>query len=164
MKSKYIAESGIITALIVIILYMASILPISTLSILTAASCLIPISLIRTNIKYSIAIYLCSSILSFFMLPLKISISYAVFFGLYGILKSYIERLHKMPIEILLKLISFNILLFIAYFLCNNIIELSTIHSSLLVILASAQIIFLIYDYALTLLISIYISKIHNRH
>lgn len=51
MKAKYIAENGITIALTLIVLYAASILPVSTLTILTIASCLIPISIIRTSIK-----------------------------------------------------------------------------------------------------------------
>lgn len=69
MKAKYIAENGITIALTLIVLYAASILPVSTLTILTIASCLIPISIIRTSIKNTILVYVASSILSLFLIP-----------------------------------------------------------------------------------------------
>lgn len=66
MKSNNIAQSGILIALTLAVLYSTSLLPISTLSILTIASCLIPISIIRTSLKNTILVYLSCSILSFF--------------------------------------------------------------------------------------------------
>ena len=103
MKSKYIAESGLLVALTVVILYATSIIPISTLSILTVASCLIPISIIRTSIKNTILVYIASSILSFFLVPTNIAIYYTLFFGIYGIIKYFIEKLRKYSLRIIIK-------------------------------------------------------------
>ncbi len=163
MKSKSIAESGLFIALILVILYSAAYLPISTVTILTAASCIIPISMIRNNIKYSILIYISSSILSLFIIPIKTSLSYILFFGIYGIIKYYIERINKLSLEIFLKLVSFNCILLISYFIFNSlIINLSNITMPLWSLFIAAQAVFLIYDYALTLIITMYINKIHK--
>ena len=51
MKAKDIALGGILVALTTVVLYSTSILPISTLAILTIASALIPVCIIRSNIK-----------------------------------------------------------------------------------------------------------------
>ena len=163
MKSKQIAESGIFIALTVGILYSTSILPISTLSILTVASCLIPISLVRTtSIKYSFLIYICGSILSLFLVPINISLSYILFFGIYGLIKYYIEKLKKYILEIFLKLCVFNILISIIYFALKAFIDINLPQFPMYLIIILSQIIFLIYDYAITLVISIYIDKLHS--
>ncbi|AGX44025.1 hypothetical protein [Clostridium saccharobutylicum] len=161
MKSKNIAQSGILIALNLVILYSASILPISTLSILTVASCITPISIIRTSIKNAILIYLSSSILSFFLVSINIAIYYTLFFGIYGIIKYFIERFSNLLIELILKLLSFNVLLMIFYIIAKSFLSIP--HKFPLWLLwISAQIIFLIYDYALTLLISFIIDKFHK--
>ncbi len=163
MKSKYIAESGLLVSLTLIILYGTSILPISTLSILTIASCLIPIAIIRTSVKSSILIYIASSILSFLLVPTNIAIYYMLFFGLYGIIKYFIEKIRNFPIELLSKIIAFNILLTIIYLITKSFLGIIPPNIALWILWLAAQIIFLIYDYALTLAISFFLNKF-NKH
>lgn len=162
MKSKYIAENGITVALTLIVLYAASILPISTLSILTVASCLIPISIIRTSIRNTILVYIASSLASFFLIPTNIALYYTLFFGVYGIVKYFAEKLRNIPLELILKLIGFNILLTIIYFVTVNFLGLPSIQYPLYLIWIISQAVFLIYDYALTLIISFYLNRIHT--
>ena len=92
MKAKQIAESGILIALTIVVLYAASILPVSRLTVLTIASCFIPIAIIRTSLKNTLLIYIASSILSLFLIPINTALSYVLFFGIYGIIKYYIEK------------------------------------------------------------------------
>lgn len=162
MKAKHIAENGVLIALTIAILYAASILPINTLSILTVASCLIPISIIRTSVRNTILVYAASSILSFFFLSTNIALYYILFFGIYGIIKYFIEKIRNIFIEIILKLFSLNILIIIIYFVINNLLINLKLEIPLYFIWIAAQIIFLIYDYALTLIISFYLNKINK--
>ena len=105
MKAKNIALGGILVALTSIVLYATSILPISTIAILTIASAIIPVCIIRSDIQTSIFVYISSSLIAFFLVPINISFLYFIFFGIYGIVKYFIERMRKEKIEILLKLI-----------------------------------------------------------
>lgn len=162
MKSKYIAENGITVALILVVLYSASILPISTLSILTVASCLIPISIIRTSIRNTILVYISSSIASFFLVPTNIALYYTLFFGIYGIIKYFSEKLKNIALELILKLISFNVLLIVIYFVTLTLLGLPTIKYPLYLMWIISEFVFLIYDYALTLIISFYLNRIHT--
>lgn len=161
MKSNNIAQSGILIALTLAILYSTSLLPISTLSILTVASCLIPISIIRTSLKNTILVYLSCSILSFFLVPINISLLYSLFFGIYGIIKFFIEKLDNLIYEIILKLIVFNVLLFSLYIIFKLFIGFK-IELSLWILILIAQATFLIYDYALTIIITYFLNKINN--
>lgn len=163
MKSRYIAESGLIVALTIVILYAASIVPISTLSILTVASCLIPISIIRTSIKNTILVYISSSILSLFLVKTDIALYYTLFFGVYGIIKYLIEKIKNIPLELLLKLIAFNVLLGIIYLITKSFLGILSSSFPLWILWLAAQIIFLIYDYALTLAISFFLNRF-NKH
>ena len=162
MKSKYIAESGLLIALTIVVLFTTSILSISTLSILTVASCLIPIAIIRTSIKNAILVYLASSILSFLLIPINIAVYYTLFFGIYGIIKYFIEKIRNMPLEILLKLISFNLLLGIIYLITKSFLSVIYPSISLWILWIAAQVVILIYDYALTLSISFFLRRFNN--
>lgn len=162
MKSKNMAESGVLVALTLIVLFSTSILSISTLSIMTIASCIIPIAIIRTSIKNAILVYIASSILSFMLVPTNIAIYYTLFFGIYGIFKYFIEKAKNMPLEILLKLISFNLLLGITYLVTKTFLSFVYPSISLLILWLAAQVVFLIYDYALTLAISFFLKRINK--
>ena len=70
MKSGNITLGGILIALTIIILYSASILPVSTISVLTIASAIVPVCIIRSDVKTAVMVYLASSIISvFFFIP-----------------------------------------------------------------------------------------------
>lgn len=161
MKSKSIAESGLLTALTVVILYSTSLIPISKLSILTLASCLIPICIIRSSVKYAILVYIASSLISLFFVPFNISIYYMMFFGIYGIVKFFIEKINMYFIEIIIKLLSFNVLLMAMYLILKEFIVVNSA-LPLWLLWIGAQVVFLIYDYALTVLITSFLKRFNN--
>ena len=163
MKAKEITLSAILVALTNIILYLNFLLPISTISILTLASLLIPIALIKGSIKSAFLVYIASSIIGFFILPINIILLYILFFGIYGIVKYYIEKLNKLYLEIFFKIIFCNISLFISIFVFKSFIAIEITKLLLWLLWIIAQPVFLIFDYALTLLISFYMQRIHNR-
>lgn len=163
MKAKEITLSGILTGLTIVILYLNLLLPISTISILTLASLLIPIALIRGSMKSAILVYVSSSIIGLFILPLNIMILYILFFGIYGIVKFYIEKINKLPLEIFIKLIFFNIILLLSFFVFKAFIPIEITKLPIEIFLIIAEIVFLVFDYALTLLISFYLQRIHPK-
>lgn len=163
MKAKELTVSATLTALTIVILYLNLLLPISTISILTLASALIPVALIRGSIKSSILVYISSSIIGFFILPLNIILLYILFFGVYGIIKYFIEKINKLPIEIILKIIFFNIILVLSIFVFNSFVAIEITKLPIYLLFIVAQPVFLIYDYALSLLISFYLDRIHKR-
>lgn len=178
MKAKDIALGGILVALTTMVLYSTSILPISTLVILTIASSLVPVCIIKSNIKTSIFVYISSSLIAFFLVKINIAFLYFIFFGVYGIIKYFIERIRKEKIEIVLKLIIFNTAFIIGFIIMQNILGINLI-SGLEVLISRffdissktiasiilwivAQPIFLIYDYAMTMIITFYMERIHK--
>ena len=160
MKSNKLAIGGISVALSLVILYLTNVIPINTIAILTIASSIIPITIIKTDIKTSIMVYIVTSFCSFMFLPITYSIMYVSILGVYGIIKSFIERLHNALLEIILKLLYFNIILTIVYFALPSI--LGNIEISLLLLFICANIAFLIYDYTLTIIISYFLSKFNK--
>lgn len=160
MKGKNIAFGGVLIALTLATLYLANLIPINTLALLTIASCYIPIAIINCDFKTGILIYISSSALSFFIIPINISIMYGLFFGLYGMIKYFIEKLNNLPLELFIKFIFINLSLILIMFLFKS--SLGYEISSLL-FLFLLNIAFFVFDYALTLIITFYLSKIHPK-
>ena len=179
MNARDMALGGVLVALTSIILYMTSVIPTSTLTILTIASALIPICIIRSNVKTAIFVYFASSLISFFLVKINISLLYFILFGVFGIIKFLIERLRTGRVEMILKLIFFNISFFIGFIVMQNILGLNIIaglkevifnvfnisskNIATILLWLIAQPVFLIYDYAMTLIITFYMEKIHGR-
>lgn len=154
MKSNNIAKGGIFAALSLILLYLSSIFPTNKFFMLGIASCIIPLSILTTGIKNTIVVYSAVSLLSLFIIPSKlISIAYILIFGSYGFVKYFIEKLRSMPLEIVLKLLYFNITSAILIFIYKLLLsKLPNINIYLLIIVMEFA--FILYDYALTSFIS----------
>lgn len=159
-KSSNIARGGLLTALGVIFIYLSNIAPTSKIYLLGVASCIIPLSIMWTNIKNSIVVYGATCILCLLLIGFKGGVAtYILFFGLYGFAKFYIEKLRKLPLEILLKLVFFNISITLIFLIYRVLFAgLLKINISIPLAIVMFQFVFLIYDYALTLFIS-YVSK-----
>lgn len=171
MSSKQLVTGSILTTLTLVILYTTLLIPTNTLTLLTLASITVPIALIKENTQTAILVYITSSILGVILLPLNISLLYFLFFGMYGLVKHFIERLHRFSFEWILKLIFFNMIFIIGYTLFEKLISpgildklLLVIHSflpnsnfsSFAIVFLLAQVFFILYDYALTCLIDYY--------
>lgn len=157
LKTSYLARGGILTAIGLIFIYLSSLAPTNKLFLLAMASSLIPIVIISCNIKIGIITYISTSLLSLFIIGIKGSVYlYIVFFGIYGIIKLYVEKLRKMPIELILKFSFFNFSLLISFFIYKNFfpgIDLNKLPIPMPILILASQIVFFLYDYALTLFI-----------
>lgn len=159
MKAKDITLAGLMVALSVIVLYLTTIIPINTFAILTIASVIIPITIMRSNIKTAVLVYAATSLLGFFIVPINFFLMYFMFFGIYGIVKYFIEKLRKLPLEIALKYIFFNVILVLALTVLKGFIGDLNIKMPIWAFIIIAEAAFYVFDYALTILISFYIEK-----
>ena len=157
--SKNIAYSGLLLALNIVFLILSFIIPTNTLFFMGLASLPIAIVIIEQGIKYGIVFYVASSILSFLFIPDKINwIFYTFTFGIYGVIKYFIERDRNIFIEYILKLGIFNIIIFLGYFFIKNFIYIPLNPITILV----AQLIFIAYDYSYGIFIDYYYNKIRK--
>lgn len=155
-KTRIMALGGLFTALSTLFMYLGSVMPINKIYLLGIASCIVPISILITDLKTSFVVYAASSILSILLLGLKgVVLAYIIFFGLYGFIKLYIEKLNKLLFEIPLKLCFFNLALVSGILLSKLfLVAIPTTKYSNYILFFSAQLIFLVYDYSLTVFIS----------
>lgn len=154
-KSKAVAYGGLLTALSVIFIYLSTIVPYNKLLFLFFSTLIIPIGLILTKVKNSLYIYVASSVLSLLLLGIRGNVlSYILFFGPYGIIKNFIEKIDNLFIEIILKLIYFNFAAFVLYKLYGLFIS-NPINGNISIkkLIIFIQPVFLLFDYFLTLYI-----------
>lgn len=155
-KSSFMARGGIYIALSIIILYSTTFFPFNTILLMGIASAIIPLTIITTDLKTSVIVYVAVSLLSYFLLPLKsVWLCYLMFFGIFGFIKYYIEGFNLMKLEIFLKLLFFNIVMFLYYYIYKLLFAPeTTLPPKFALIIIVYQFLFLIYDYSLTIFIT----------
>lgn len=168
-KALYISRGGILTTLGFMLIYISTVIPTSRLSVLALTSIIVPIAILTTNIKTSLTIYFATSAISLIFLGLRGNVLlYVLLFGIYGLIKLFIEKLKKLPLEIFLKLAYFNCVLLVLWLsigLFTDVtgIKLPDIPYVVPITYIVLQVIFIIFDYALTQGINYFLNKIYNK-
>jgi len=161
-SARKLTLGGILLALSVIVLYFATSLPTSRLSLYALSSFFVSVIVMEAGVKTGWLYYISSSLLSFFLLHNKAAlVPYIVFFGVYGIVKYYVEKIDKPVFEYVLKLVYFNVCVAAAYvFIKEVFLESIEIKFPWPVALILLQVIFIVYDYVYTLFIRYYDRKL----
>lgn len=158
LKSKDTAYLGVLLGLNQLFIILSSVIETSTIILMAAGALVVGVVVVEFGGKTGILFYIASCILGFILTFNKVEIiSYICFFGIYSIIKHYIEtKVLNGYISYAVKIASFNILIFLTYLTARLFINFPL---QWLMIL-SAQVLFLIYDYAFTTFINVYINSI----
>lgn len=164
LDTKKIATGGVLLALSIATLFGATFVPGIELTLYALSSVYVAIIILEFTVNTGWLFYFASVMLAFILIPNKGAlIPYTIFFGIYAMMKYYIESFKKIsqPVEVILKLLFFN-LMFVLGFLFFGTLFTGAIRIpdiALPVILVLAQFFFLAYDYILTLLIGFYLKR-----
>ncbi|MBE6592701.1 MAG: hypothetical protein E7642_01760 [Ruminococcaceae bacterium] len=166
--TKRLTVCAMLAALSVVLLYFGSVIEVLDLSMAVIASLACIIAVIEYGKSAPWAIYGVTSLLSLILLPNKTPAAfYAIFFGFYPILKEKFEKRGKVLCWVLKEAV-FNVCLagmgVAAYFLSttgDNTLLSSPVFIGILVV--AAELVFILYDIALTRLISFYIIRLRHR-
>lgn len=161
LTTKQIVTGGVLLALSIVTLMAASMVPGIELTLYALSSVYVAIIVIEFSANMGWVFYFASVMLSFIIVPNKFAIiPYTVFFGLYAIIKYYIETFKKInrPLEILAKLLFCNLmlLLILQFFTAAFTQAIHLPELSLPVFAIGIQVFFLVYDFLLTLIIGFY--------
>lgn len=161
-SAKKIAVNGILIALTVIVLFLATVLPTSRLSLYALSSFFTAVVIIELGPKNGWLFYISSCILALIIIPNKLGIlPYAFFFGMYGLVKFHVERLNRIIIEYILKVAYFNACLVLAILFIKEFFLASVkVEFPWWVVIVVLEIVFIVYDYAYTLFVRYYREKI----
>ena len=162
-SAKRAALMGMLSAISLVFLYLSAVVPSGRLGLVAAAGIIPAGAVVSAGLGAGFLCYGAAGLLGLLLLPAKSNaLLYLLFLGLYPMLKSLIERLHNLPLELLLKLAFFNLMLTVVLLGLSGLLLpfLPAVLSQLWMIYAVGNAAFLIYDFGFTKLISFYCQRI----
>lgn len=168
--STKIAVGGLTTALCIILMFLTGLFPFATFALPAIAGALLVLIVIEINYSTAVLVYIAVSILSLILAPDKeAALFFVALFGYYPIAKGKIEGLRKTVLSYVLKFAIFNASIAIVYSSAYFIFNLTEVFTNdfgkytALILIILGNITFLIYDIALTRVISIYVFRLRER-
>lgn len=165
LKSKRIAYLGMLLALNQVFIFLSSIVKTNTLALFSFAALIVGVVIVEFGIKNGVLFHIASSILGFFLTANQIEIvTYILFFGLYSIVKYIIEKAlfsmkRGIPLEIVFKLLFFNLAALSIYFILRGFVTIKLYWWLILI----AEVAFIVYDRAFSIFINYYMNKIQSK-
>ena len=153
-----LALCSVLSALGVILIYLGSVFDVLDMSMAVLASLTVIVLVIECGGAYPWLVYAVTSILSLILVPNKASVlSYAFFMGFYPIVKEKIERIPLRLVRFVVKLAVFNACMVLIWWLAQLMIGGMTFDMPVFVVLLLLNVIFVFYDYALSVMITAYL-------
>ena len=164
--ASQVAICGILAALSVVFLYMASFIPTGPLGIVAIAGLFPMAAVISAGVKAGFFCWAAAGVLALLIIPGKGgAILFLIFLGLYPVLKSLIERIGKLIVEWLCKLACFNLALAAGVWLLGTMLmdALPQQLQQLWILWPVANVAFVIYDIGLSKLAMVYMVRVDKR-
>ncbi len=158
------AFAGIVSCLSLVCMLL-TVIPTLEIGLPALAGCLLVLPTIELGVRYGFLCYGATAFLSLLLAPsLEAKVLFILFFGYYPVLKALFERLHSRVLQWALKLLLFNITVCAAYWLLIHVFTaVATDDISLFgvylpaVLLLVGNGVFIVYDIALTRVITAYL-------
>ncbi len=155
------ALCAMLAALGTVLLYLSGMMPTARLALVAAAGLLPAAAVLTAGLPAGFAVYAVTAALSLLLVPGKgPAIVYAALFGHYPMIKSLAERLHRRPLEWLIKLAVFNAFLTVLVLAARAILfDFLAVDWAVWVVYLAGNAAFVIYDIGFSGLIALFISK-----
>lgn len=163
-RTKQLTFCGIMTALGVVLLLLASILPGARVALAATAGVVAAMTIVRGGLSYGALTVIATAVLAFLLVPGKeIALIYASFFGPYTLIKNLIERLHNFPLEWVLKLIFCVADSALLFLFADGVLDMvpDMLAAHIWIFLPVVAVIFVAYDIVFSKLIAYVFQRIH---
>lgn len=165
-QSTRVALCGIISSVSVVLMFMTGLVPFLTYTLPAVSGALLAIIVIEINKKWATGAYIAISLLSLLIVADKeAAMFFVAFFGYYPIIKEVIENKLPKVLEWIVKLLLFNAAAVVAYAVIIYVFGIPFDEMeeygkySILLLLAMGNVIFILYDYCMTSLITLYYQR-----
>ncbi len=161
-----ITMGGIYLALTLIFLWGAGFVPGIELTLFACSSFFTAFMLLEAGVGGSVLIFAAASLLGFILLPNKLAmVPYVFFFGYYGILKFYIEKLRTAKTQVVVKLLFFAGILTVSLTLFMKVLASSVTLPDYPagVLISGGTVMLFLYDYIYTYVINFYAGRIRPK-
>lgn len=124
-STQILTFSAIMTALGVILLLLGAMMPGMRIACAAVASVVVSLIVIRCGLLYALLSVIATAIIAFLVVPAKeLALLYLVFFGPYALVKNLIERLHRLPLEWILKLMCCGIVAVLLFWFSEQVLAM----------------------------------------
>ena len=164
-KVSRVALGGVLAALSLVLLYLSALAPTGRIGIVAVAGLVPAVGVVSGGLGTGFLCYGAAGILGLILVPDKgCALLYAAFFGLYPMVKSAVERLRKLPLELLLKLVFFDLVLTVFLFGLSGLLFplLPELLQRPLPLYLAGNAACLIYDYGFSKLITCYAARMRG--
>ena len=147
---------------------LTSYFPYLTYSIPAIAGIFIMVSVIEIDKKWAVLSYFASAVIIFFLAEPEAKLLYIAFFGYYPIIKAAFENIKNRSLEYILKFAVFNAAVILSYTVLAGMFGVSFGEmdefgkNTVWILLILANIVFPIYDIALSRVASFYMMRVHS--
>lgn len=167
-KSKRIALCGMLSALSLVIMLVAY-FPYLTYTLPALAGILFAIVMVEIGTKWAWGSFVTTAILALLLCEKEAAVIFVAFFGYYPILKANLERISIKIVEYIAKFILFNVAVVAAYLVIIYVFSIPIENMgqfgqyTLLILLGMGNVVFIIYDFALSTAYQEYMVKLHPK-
>ena len=170
IKTKAVAFGGVITALALALMLLASVLPTASYSLAALAGMLLVPLVIEFGFKTSVSAFFAVGLLSILLLADKeAGILFCCILGWYPIAKAPIEKIKSNILCWIVKVAVFNLAVVGFYFISTRLFLVTGFEDTVLgqygipALWGLGNIAFVVYDIALSKLITLYMRRLHDR-
>lgn len=172
-SSFNVALGGVCASLALVLMLVTAVVPVLDFAMPAAAGVLMAVIVIEINKKWAFISYIAISVLSLLIVPSKeVGLLFAMFLGYYPILKSLCEKIKNRTFQWASKLAVFNVAVISYYLVTVNVLSSTELMEEagefgrygLWTLLAAANAVFVVYDIALTRLISMYYNWFRKKY
>ncbi len=170
MKTSYkVSLGGVVGALSIVLMLLTSLIPFGTYAFPAFAGMMLVCVVIELGYSWAFIVYTVVSVLSFvFLTDKEAALYYVVFLGFYPILKGLIEKLRYKTLQYVLKFSVFNACMVLAFYISISLLSIPKESFNLFgvslpwVFLLLGNVVFIVYDYCISKVVTVYILKIHK--
>ncbi|NLY18498.1 MAG: hypothetical protein GX045_06040 [Clostridiaceae bacterium] len=164
-NTRKIAIAGILTSLGTVALILENIVPTGKLGFYVFAGFLLSVIIMECGLTYGWISFGATSLTAFILVPEKTAvIPFVLFFGIYSIIKNYIERINRIIVELILKFGFFNLSLYFMWSIARHFIPETLFRNfPVIVLIILLQLVFFVFDWIFTLWTRFYLEILSPR-
>ena len=166
-KTKKLTLSAVLSSLGVVLMALGSIVDVFDLSVCALASLIVVFIYLELGASYAFGVYLSTALLALVLVPSKlVFIEYALVFGIYPLLKAFIERLPRFS-WLIIKLAFINGIIWLLVFFFEMLFGVPFIEGDTLILKIGfylfLNLTFVVYDIFITVMVRFYYDKLRKR-
>ena len=166
-KTKKLTLTSVMAAMGVVFMLLGSVIEVMDLSVCALVSLIVVFVYLEVGVGHAWAVYLCTSLLSFLIVPAKLMcFEYLLMFGIYPLLKAFIEKLPRIS-WIFVKLVFVNAMIWLIFLVAELWMGFIFLEGDTFILKAALYVFmnvtFVVYDIFITVMVRFYYDRIRPR-